>query len=111
MTASLGKITVTSAGTPVRATINESDPTAPYHCHAFLVEAWPTNTGKIYIGMNGMNKTTGVELLAILAVPTANTSPTFSATIAYAPNALTISDIYIDAENSNDGALVSVVIG
>lgn len=110
MLRSLGKITVPAAGTPVRATANQSVPAQPYLCHAIMVEAWPTNTGKVYVGLSGMNTTTGVNVLAILAVPTTNSIPTFSATIAAAPNALSADDVYIDVQTNGEAALVSVVI-
>lgn len=110
MLRSLGKVTIPNAGTPVQATVNQSDPAQVFLCHAFLVESWPTNVGKIYVGLKNMDKSSGSNLLAVLAIPTTNSIPTFSATIAAAPNALSINDIYIDADTSNDSALVSVVI-
>ena len=106
---SLGKVTVSSAGTPVIATTNQTSSSATFGCHAFMIEAWPTNTGLIYIGTAGMNKTTGVGVLAILGIPTDNTIPTYSATVSYAPQALNLTLIYIDAAVSGNGALVSAV--
>lgn len=47
---SLGVITPGSGG-PVRATINETDPTAPLWCHRYRVTHWGnTNTGNGYAG-------------------------------------------------------------
>lgn len=107
---SLGKITVPSAGTPVRATSGQSDPSTPILCHAVLVEAWPTNTGKAYVGVASMNKTTGSNVLGILPIPTDNSIPTFSATNAAAPNGLNAADIYVDVQTNGEAVLISLLI-
>jgi hypothetical protein len=114
----VGKIIVPVPGTPVRATINEPDPTKRLAAHAVMVEALAGNTGKIYIGLTGMNKTTfnaaansNAGVLAVLAVPTANTIPTFSATISYAPAPFNIADLFIDSDNANEGVLITAIVG
>jgi len=76
-----------------------------------MVEAKFNNGGKIYIGTASFSKTTGVGLLAVLAIPTANMIPTFSATISFMPNGLNLADYWIDSESGSDGALLSAVIG
>lgn len=110
MIASLGKIVVAVAGTPVILTQNATAQ-SPKRCHSFLCEVLPTNIGKIYIGTKGMNKTTLVGVCAILPVPTANLLPSFSATLSYAPAAFEIASIYVDADNSGEGIVASIIVG
>ncbi len=115
---SLGKVTVPTPGTPVQVTANL--PTTPpatgvnltrnqASCLSILIQADPANTGKIYIGTVGFNKTTGVGRLAVLGKPTDNFIPSASATIPNAPSALTAADYGLDAEIANDGATVSIL--
>jgi hypothetical protein len=119
---SLGFVTVASAGTPERATKNVGQtgsnlgpvgsPGNRFPCHSFLVEALPTNTGKVYVGKrSAMNKTTGAGLLAILPIPTTNLLPSFSSTMSKSFNAFDLSTIWIDVEVSGDGVLISAIIG
>jgi len=110
MIRSLGKITVATAGTPVTLAQNATNQ-SPNRCHSFLVQVLSTNLGKIYIGQRGMNKTTLAGVFAVLAVPTANILQSFSATLSYAPNDFTASGIYIDADNSGEGVIASVIVG
>ena len=100
-----GSTTVPSAGTPAPL-ISSQIRTA---CHAFMVEALPTNVGNIYIGLSNMNKATMVGVVAVLAKPTANTIPSFSSTVSYAPSALDLAQIFIDADSSGDGVVASYV--
>ena len=105
MLKSLGKVTVATAGTPVKVT------PAITRCHSILVEVLPTNTGKIYIGDSTMNKSTLVVVFAILAIPTTNILQSFSATLSYAPDAFDASKIFLDADVNGEGALVSIIRG
>lgn len=109
---SLGKVVVTTSGTPVLATGNQSSPTERVGCNAIMVEAWPDNTGKIYV-CDRANAviSTGVGILAILAPPTANFIPSFSATLPYAPGGLNAAQIWLDAETGGEAAIVSYVTG
>ena len=107
---SLGNVTVTTAGTPVRITINESSSTARLQCHAIMVEQIPGNSGRIIIGLSNLNSTTYVGALAILAIPTTNTLPSCNVGIGDAPNAFNAADYFIDATVSGEGALVSYLI-
>lgn len=72
-----------------------------------MFEAIPGNTGFVYIGKAGLVTATGYEMLAILAVPTINFLPTFSAAITIEMNGLALEQYYIDAENATDGVLVT----
>lgn len=98
----LGKIIVPTPGTPVRLTVS-----VPTSCRSLMIEAWPTNTGKIWVGYYGtMDKSTGVDLLAIIAIPTVNIIGSFSATLPTEYNAFELSDLAIDADIANDGVIV-----
>jgi len=108
----LGKVTVTTAGTPVIATTNATAPTDRLGANAILIEAWWANAGKIYIcDRSNPVVATGVGVIAVLAPCTTNFIPSFSATLPYASGGLSVNDIWIDAETSADGVLVSYVAG
>lgn len=110
MLKSRGKVTVTTSGTPVRLTANESSPTARVPCHAFMVEAWPSNTGKLYIcDRSGAVIATGVGVAGILAIPTNNILPVFTVGFSNAPNAFNLGDYYLDADNNGEGGIVSTL--
>lgn len=97
---SLGLIAVTSAGTP-QALWPSSLP-----CDAvnILPMKGPTtaNVGNIYIGTKGMNKTSLVNVLYILASGQPATTVRSRATFKDDVN-----NYYIDADNSGDGAVIS----
>lgn len=101
---SLGKITVTSAGTPVRATANESTPTARYPVQMVRVTAPAGNTGtNIYVGASGFSKSTYAGLYGIVPKGTYQ-----DFLIALAPEGILANEIFLDADTTNDVALVSV---
>jgi hypothetical protein len=106
----IAKITVPVPGTPVRTTSTQAQPGEKFSCHGVLIQAMPHNTGRIYIGRSTMNKTALTDLFAVLAIPTDNTIPSFTASLTHAPNSVNLSDLYIDADVASEGALVSVLI-
>lgn len=101
---SLGKITVSSAGTPVQAT-GTSTPV-----HSYLVQALSTNTGKIYIGNSTMSKTTLVGVFAVLAPPSTNLIPSFASAVSTIAARFDLSQVWVDADNSGEGVLISGVL-
>lgn len=104
--ASLGKVTVTTAGTPVRATINQSDPTARYAVQSFSVFALSGNSGaNIYIGSSGLNKSTLAGVYAI--IPKGSSG---FAIIQEAPAGIMMNEIYVDGDSNDDACLISVTI-
>lgn len=105
---SLGRTLVVVAGTPVAVQVPST--VNPPTCHAFVVEALSGNTGKVYIGLVGLNKSTLVGCLVVLPVPTANLIPTFSVSVTAASNAVALDQLYIDADNSGEGVLISAVV-
>lgn len=110
MLQTLGRVLITTPGTPVRATANEADPAARFTCHGLLIQALPANTGRIYIGKAGMNKASHAGLHAILAIPTSNILPTFSVALTLAPAAVSVHDIFLDADVANDGVIITTLI-
>jgi hypothetical protein len=112
---SLGKVTVTTAGTPVRATANESTPSASYPAQSVSFQQVQSNTGKIWIldRSNGVTAT-GVGVLHTLAAPTltsgvATTLPSVTVSIPSAPGGLNVTDLWIDADTSGEFCQVSAV--
>lgn len=100
---SFGKVAVASAGTPVRCTLNESDPTARYAVQSISVQALAGNTGtNIYVGSASMNKSTGVGVY--VAVPKGNQ---VDISIDLAPAGINANEVYIDADTTNDAAYIS----
>lgn len=98
-----GKVIVTTAGTPVRATINESTPSARVGLQSFTVFALAANTGtNIYVGSSAMNKTT---LAGVYAIIPKGTNVSF--TINLAPVGYNLADFYLDCDTSGDACLVS----
>jgi hypothetical protein len=106
----IGKFTVPVPGTPVRFTSTQATPGEKFSCHGVLAQALPANTGKVYIGVAGLDKTTLANVLAVLAIPTDHTIPSFTAALTLSPNAINMADLYLDADVAAEGALVSVLI-
>jgi len=106
----IGKTVTPVPGTPVRFTSTQANPAEKFSCHGVLAQALPTNTGKVYIGMSGMNKASLANVIAVLAIPTDHTIPSFTVALTLSPNAINLSDLYLDADIASEGALVSVLI-
>jgi hypothetical protein len=103
MSIPLGRFTVPTPGTVVALSVKQ------LKCHAILIEAAPSNTGKVYIGIATMVKGVSGEM-AVLAIPTANTIPVYSETISQCPNAINLQDFYVDADIAGDGVVVSYLV-
>ncbi len=110
MIQAIGKLLVASPGTLVRATSGQPDPAANLRCHGFLFQALPGNLGKVYIGGPGLVRASLADVLAILAIPTTNLLPTFSAAVTISTNSLSLEGIYLDADFSNEGALCTILV-
>lgn len=106
---SLGKVTVTTAGTPVRATTNETTPTARVGAQSMFVQTVVGNTGYIYVGdRSSMNKSTGVGVIGIIPIPTANTLGSVTVTVVNAPAGLNANEIWLDSTVNAEGAIVAI---
>jgi hypothetical protein len=58
-----------------------------------------------------MVKATLSKVIGVLAPPTSNSIPVFTATLPYSPGGIDAETIWIDADNSNDGVLGAAVLG
>ena len=103
-----GKVSVPVAGTPVQVVAPPS--MNPPSCHALIIEALPGNTGKIYVGLQGLDKTGLGQVLIVLPIPTANLLPTFSIALTVAGNAINVGSLWIDADVSGEGVLISALV-
>lgn len=108
---SLGILNVAAAGTPVRITANQTDPTARIDCYSILVQQVPGNVGYIVIGQgSAVRYTSFVNCDAILAIPTSNSLPSATAGIlTQAETRLNAADYYVDVSESGDNVLCSVL--
>jgi hypothetical protein len=101
---SLGKVVVTTAGTLVRLTMNETAPAARYGCQALYIRGLAGNTGDVYIGTSVMVRST---LVGVYAIVPKGTSLTIDC--SNAPAGFNAAELYLDADTNSDSALVSVV--
>ncbi len=106
---SLGYVTGT-AGTPTRLTVNETDPARMLLCHSILIQQVRTNTGFLLIGQVGLNETTGVNLDAVLPIPTDNSLPNATVGISDSGNPFNVAEYYVDFTVNGDKALVSILV-
>jgi hypothetical protein len=105
MFVSLGKITVPTPGTPV------SLATKTTNCNGVFFQALSANTGKVYIGLNGMVKATFTNVMRVLVPPPATPLTLDS----WSPQGITIapidiSTILVDADNPNEGILLCYLV-
>ena len=110
--APFGKRVVTTAGTPVLLFTTTEVPIAaqgiwPVRVADIRVEALNSNTGLVYIGTSGMNKTTLVGVLFTISAPGGNPivnainfSSFFDGTNRFRPQ-----DYYLDADVSGEGVI------
>ena len=105
----LGPFTVPVAGTPVRITLPADQAKT---CHAFSIQALPTNTGKVFVGDRAtMNKTTFVGILAIIPIPTVNLLGSFTSALAAGANAIPIDNLWLDVDTGGEGVIMSILEG
>jgi hypothetical protein len=110
MITAYAKILVAVPGVPIRVTSGESVPADARGCHGVLIQALPTNLGKVYIGTATMNKAAFTGIFAFLAIPTSNFIPSFSAALTLSPGGIQLRDLYIDADLANEGVIVTALI-
>jgi len=112
-----GKITVTTGGTPVRATVNQTDPAARVGLQSIMFQAHPSNTGVMYVRLKGPlgdDRTTLAHTIGFIAAPTSATqgpfpSQTFSAPPQGAP--FNLADFYVDAGVNGNAVIVTGIAG
>lgn len=114
MMGSLGLVTVTAAGTPVRLTANRPTPTERLGAQSVRITPKPANAGVIYVGTSGMVVATGVGVLGAIPKPTsATTGPfdVFEIKQELLPAGLNLAELYLDAASNGDGAYVAYTQG
>ncbi len=115
MQRSLGKITVTSAGTPQRITAGLTVPGNAVPIQSLLLQALPANTGIVYVFAGGNNfsgdhRTDLVRCVGLIAAPSDATKgpfPSLSISIPNVPGALNLADYWLDVGVSTDGVVVT----
>lgn len=114
MDASLGYVTVPTPGTPVRATINNTDPTLRVGAQSITFQALPGNTGIVYVGRRDMDTSTGVGVLGLIPAPSDPTTgpfPSWAVSLPVIAAGLNVADHYIDAAEATDGVVVAYTQG
>lgn len=108
----LGPVVVLVPGTLVRAsaTVLPPDDLTRYKVHAVLMQARPTNVGKVYIGDATLNRATLAGVATVLAIPTATALPAFSIAHTISPAGVDLSDLWLDADTAGDGVLITVLV-
>lgn len=115
----VGRINVTTAGTPVQITASSvyqaaltaaGLSTAFKTVQAILIQAWQGNTGKIYVGKQTLNKTTGVDVGNILVAPSASSIPSFGAANQMSAAGVDVDALWLDADTNGEGVLVTLLV-
>jgi hypothetical protein len=109
MIQAFGKLLPTP-GTPLRATSNLTAPGERLNVHGVLIQALPTNVGRVYIGKQTLSKTAFTDLYAVLPAPSGSALPSFSTALTLAPNAINVTDFWIDVDTAADGVIITVLI-
>lgn len=98
----LGKVAVPTPGTPVAVSTNSA-----LQATKMLFQAVPGNTGKTYIGISGMVKSTLAGCVRVMALNSSGPSETFMLEAQEAENSIRPNAWYIDADVAGEGVLVS----
>jgi hypothetical protein len=109
MIQALGKLLPTP-GAPLRATTNLTPPGDRLNVHGVLIQALPTNVGRVYIGKQTLNRAAFTDLYAVLPIPAGAALPSFSTALTLAPNAINVADFWIDVDSAGDGVLVTALV-
>jgi hypothetical protein len=109
----VGKIGVPVPGTPVQVGTHllvTAQIGGFRTVQAVLFQAWKANVGAVYVGSAGMNKATGALVADVLPVPTVNALGSFGASNHLSPAGIDLTALYLDADNANEGALVTLLV-
>lgn len=118
MLVALGRLTVPSVNAPVSVLsrlsttqLNKIAATvqlAP--AHGVQIQTYFSNTGKIWIGDQDMNQSTGAGVGHLLAPPSTNFYPSWSAALTLSPNATSLAGIYLGADVPGETVLLFVLV-
>lgn len=99
--------------TNVRVTENLADPAARIGAQSVRFTPHPSNAAEVYIGLENMDPSTGVGVLAVLAAPISATDGPF-APVEFVQRdsaaGLNVADFWVQGSN-NDEVIVSYVQG
>ena len=104
---SLGVITNVAAGTIIRATSSQSDPTVRVAAHSVKFQQHVTNTGRIYIGPSTLVVSTETDILAVIPANAPGILPEYEFILHDVPIGFNAADFYIDVEVSGEKCYVS----
>lgn len=76
---------------------------------SILFQAMSTNLGRVYIGTATLNRAALTNVSAVLAIPTANTIPSYGISNPLSPAGVDIDQLYLDADVAGEGVLVTVL--
>ena len=112
MILSFGLVVTPVPGTPVQATHNATDPSRRVAAQSIKFSARKGNTGLVFIGLKGMVKSSGVNVLSVVGIPAATGDwPVLDFQMPVVPNGLNLTDLYVDADQANDGVYIAVMQG
>ena len=117
----VGLITVATPGTPIQlsAEFNNTDVwpgpdsnAVTCRVHGVMIQSNPrgTNTGFMFVGVEGLNKTTLANCLHTCPLLANGIPYTVTASLTLAGAAIALNDLYLDADEAGDEALVSVLV-
>lgn len=99
---SLGKVTVTTGGTPVQLASTQ------VAAHKIVIQAWPANTGRMWIGMAGLTKASGASVLQTLSAPAVG--ETVFELQSISGSDLDPSKLWIDADTNGEAVTGFIVV-
>jgi hypothetical protein len=100
----LGRLNITSGGTLQRV----SATSVP--CHAVCFQVDPANANFFYVFNTASGvAATRVGCVAILAIPTDNSIPSYSPGISPSPNTLNLNEFWIDG-TTDEGVIVTYLV-
>ena len=110
---SLGAVRVTSPGTPVQLIVNVSTSVlnlaGTLSCYTIVMQPLSSNVGKVYVGNSVLSKTTLAGVHMFVPIPTANSLPFDAFRNETAQAGLNAAEMYIDADNANDGVVGHII--
>ena len=106
-----GKTTIAVPGTPICVTTGQANPTSVHQhiCHGVRIQAWPANTGLIYIGSSAaMVAATGVGVYGVIGIPGATGEiPYLDLGGGPQANPVDLTQVWLDAQVGGEGAIVT----
>lgn len=78
--------------------------------HALLLSPAYNNTGRVFIGGEGINPATGVAMTHTLGIPSSGSISSFGVANVLAPAGIDISAWYLLPESANDGVYATLLV-